>query len=71
MNKVNFSLRMSESTNEFVTAEAERLGMSKSAFLHFLIGMYRKEQEDSNLIKYNNEQVIESLKQQLRQSKDF
>lgn len=63
-NKVNYSLRMTPEINQYVNSEAKRLGLSKSAFLHFLITMYRTEQEQTGHIKMTNEQMYKVVREE-------
>lgn len=63
--KVNFSLRMTKDINDYITSEASRVGMSKNSFMLFLVEMYRRENEDANLIKMSNEQMYQAVKKRI------
>jgi len=63
--KINFSLRMSKGVSEYIAAEASRTGMSKNSFLLFLVEMYRRENEDANMIRVSNIQMYEAVKKQI------
>lgn len=63
--KINFSLRMTKEVSEYIASEASRVGMSKNSFMLFLVEMYRRENEDANMIKISNLQMYEAVKKQI------
>lgn len=65
--KINFSLRMTKDISDYINSEASRMGMSKNSFLLYLIEIHRKENEESNMIRFNNLQVYEAVKKQLEE----
>lgn len=63
--KINFSLRMTKTVSDYIAAEASRVGMSKNSFMLFLVEMYRRENEDNNMIRISNQQMYEAVKKQI------
>ena len=63
--RISFSLRMSKSVSDYIAAESSRIGISKNSFLLSLVEMYRRENEDANMIRVSNIQMYEAVKKQI------